>query len=135
LPISDAQKIAIVLVPQRFLVILGPCSSDRFLGALFRSVRWFLAERLETRRGVPEMTRTEITGRDAGQLGPNGSLVASVNETMIYIGVGRAKLYELLKSEIESYVEGSSRKILWPSIHAYVGRRLAAEAARRGRAA
>jgi hypothetical protein len=82
------------------------------------------------------MTHPEITGRDPGQLGPNGSLVASPNETMMYIGVGRAKLYELLNGdELESYVEGSSRKILWPSIHAYVKRRLAAEAARRGRAA
>ncbi|WP_316196853.1 DNA-binding protein [Bradyrhizobium sp. SZCCHNS3053] len=82
------------------------------------------------------MVRLENVGHDSGQLGPNGSLVASPNETMIYIGVGRAKLYELLNSnEIESYVEGSSRKILWPSIHAYVHRRLQQEAARRGRAA
>jgi hypothetical protein len=82
------------------------------------------------------MTHPEITGRDPSQLGPNGSLVASPNETMTYIGVGRAKLYELLNGdELESYVEGSSRKILWPSIHAYVKRRLVAEAARRGRAA
>jgi hypothetical protein len=82
------------------------------------------------------MIRPELRGHDVGQLGPNGSLVASPNETMTYIGVGRAKLYQLLNSnEIESYVEGSSRKILWPSIHAYVQRRLAAEAARRGRAA
>ena len=80
------------------------------------------------------MTRPEITGRDVGQLGPNGSLVASPNETMNFIGVSRAKLYELLNgNELESYVEGSSRKILWPSIHAYVQRRLAAEAARRNR--
>jgi hypothetical protein len=70
------------------------------------------------------------------QLGPNGSLVASPNQTMTHIGVGRAKLYELINAgELESYTEGSSRKILWPSIHAYVKRRLAAEADRRGRAA
>ena len=85
------------------------------------------------------MTRPEITGRDAdplGPLGPNGSFVATPNDTMIFIGVGRAKLYELINAnELESYVEGSSRKILWPSIHAYVKRRLAAEAARRGHAA
>jgi hypothetical protein len=91
------------------------------------------------------MTRTEnaafpnsITPTDRGeaQLGPKGSLVASPNETMTYIDVGRAKLYELLKNnELESYLEGSARKILWQSIHAYVKRRLAAEAARRGRAA
>jgi predicted DNA-binding transcriptional regulator AlpA len=85
------------------------------------------------------MNRPEITGRDGGalgQLGPNGSFVATPNETMNFIGVGRAKLYELINAnELESYVEGSSRKILWPSIHAYVKRRLAAEAARRGHAA
>jgi hypothetical protein len=54
---------------------------------------------------------------DPTKLGPNGSLVASPTQTMIYIGIGRAKLYELLNSsELESYVEGTSRKILWPSI-------------------
>jgi trehalose-6-phosphate synthase len=83
------------------------------------------------------MTSPETTARSSGgQLGPNGSLVASPNETMAYISVGRAKLYELINAnELESYVEGSSRKILWPSIHDYVKRRLAAEAARRGYAA
>jgi hypothetical protein len=81
------------------------------------------------------MITAEIT-REAGSLGPNGSFVATPNETMNYIGVGRAKLYELINAhELESYVEGSSRKILWPSIHAYVKRRLAAEAGRRGHAA
>jgi excisionase family DNA binding protein len=73
---------------------------------------------------------------DDAQLGPNGSLVATPNQTMAYIGVGREKLYQLInEGELESYTEGSSRKILWPSIHALVKRRLAAEAARRGRAA
>jgi hypothetical protein len=78
----------------------------------------------------------EVTGRDPGQLGPTGSLVATVNETMNYLGNGRAKVYELINGgELESYLEGSARKILWPSIHAYVQRRLAigghAPAARR----
>ena len=72
------------------------------------------------------MTRPEVTGRDPGQLGPTGSLVASPNETMTYIGVGRATLYQLINDgELESYLQGSARKILWPSIHAYVRRRLA----------
>jgi excisionase family DNA binding protein len=75
-------------------------------------------------------------GGDAQQLGPNGSLVATVNQIMPYLGVGRAKLYELINDgELESYTEGKARKILWSSIHAYVKRRLASEAARRGRAA
>jgi excisionase family DNA binding protein len=70
------------------------------------------------------------------QFGPNGSLVASVNETMNFLGVGRATLYALINAgELESYNEGSHRKILWPSIFAHVKRRLAAEAERRGRAA
>jgi hypothetical protein len=89
------------------------------------------------------MTRTEVStnltpiarvDQNDVQLGPNGSLVATPNQTMNFIGVGRAKLYELINgNEIESCVEGSARKILWPSIHAYVKRRLAAEAVRRGR--
>ena len=72
------------------------------------------------------MTRPEITGREALQLGPTGSLVASPNETMTYLGVGRTTLYGLISAgEIGSYLQGSARKILWPSIHAYVQRRLA----------
>ncbi|NOJ43017.1 helix-turn-helix domain-containing protein [Bradyrhizobium australiense] len=63
-------------------------------------------------------------------------IVASVNETMSALQIGRGKIYELLNSgELESYREGSSRKILWRSIEAYVERRLKEEAERRGRAA
>jgi hypothetical protein len=70
------------------------------------------------------------------RLGPNGSLVASPKEAMNYIGIARAKLYELINGgELTSYHEGKSHKILWESINAYVKRRLVAEAARRGRAA
>ena len=54
------------------------------------------------------MTRPEITGREALQLGPTGSLVASPNETMTYLGVGRTTLYGLISAgEIESYLQGS----------------------------
>ncbi|MBM7482679.1 hypothetical protein ACVWWI_004009 [Bradyrhizobium sp. USDA 3686] len=61
-------------------------------------------------------------------------VVATVNETMATLKVGRAKLYELLNSgELESYLEGSSRKITWCSIDTYVQRRLEEEAKRRGR--
>jgi hypothetical protein len=75
------------------------------------------------------MARSEITGGDM-------ALVASPNQTMIALGIGRAKLYELINAgELDSYVEGSSRKILWDSIHALIKRRLAAEAALRGREA
>jgi hypothetical protein len=61
-----------------------------------------------------------------GQTGPGGELVATPNQTMIAINVGRGKLYQLIgDGELESYVEGSSRKILWRSIHGYIQRRLA----------
>lgn len=63
-------------------------------------------------------------------------IVASVNETMFTLKVGREKIYQLLNSrELESYREGGSRKILWRSIDAYVERRLKQEAERRGSAA
>jgi excisionase family DNA binding protein len=77
------------------------------------------------------MARPEITGRDAGL-----PLVASPNQAMTALGIGRAKLYEKINAgELESYVDGGSRKILWDSIHAFIKRRLAEEAARRGKAA
>ncbi|OAF05821.1 hypothetical protein AYJ54_02735 [Bradyrhizobium centrolobii] len=63
-------------------------------------------------------------------------IVASVNETMTMLKIGREKIYQLLNSgELESYREGGARKILWRSIEAYVERRLKQEAERRGRAA
>jgi excisionase family DNA binding protein len=66
---------------------------------------------------------------DYAQLGPNGSLVATPNQAMTFLGNGRATLYQLLNDgELESYTEGKGRRITWPSIHAYVKRRLAAGA-------
>lgn len=63
-------------------------------------------------------------------------LVASPNQAMMAIGVSRRKLYELINSgELASYTEGKARRITVKSIAEYVERRLAAEAARRGRAA
>jgi excisionase family DNA binding protein len=63
-------------------------------------------------------------------------IVASVNETMATLKIGREKIYQLLNSgELKSYREGGSRKILWRSIEDYVERRLAEEAKRRGSAA
>jgi predicted DNA-binding transcriptional regulator AlpA len=67
---------------------------------------------------------------------PGQSLVASPMQAMTALGIGRAKLYEKINAgELQSYVDGGSRKILWDSIHAFIKRRLAAEAERRGRAA
>ncbi|WP_342729867.1 DNA-binding protein [Bradyrhizobium sp. B117] len=68
--------------------------------------------------------------------GNKRSIVASVNEAMIALKIGRAKIYQLLNSgELESYREGGSRKILWRSIECYVERRLAEEIKRRTGAA
>ena len=73
------------------------------------------------------MVRPEITGRDVGQ-----PIVATPNQAMIALGIGRAKLYEKINiGELESYVDGGSRKILWNSIHEFIKRRLEAESARR----
>lgn len=63
-------------------------------------------------------------------------LVASPNQAMRAIQVSRKKLYELINTgELESYTEGKSRRITVKSINEYIEHRLAAEFARRGRAA
>jgi excisionase family DNA binding protein len=63
-------------------------------------------------------------------------LVASPNQAMKALLVSRSTLYELINSgELESYTQGKSRRITVKSIAEYIDRRLAAEAARRGRAA
>lgn len=63
-------------------------------------------------------------------------LVASPNQTMKVLLVSRSTLYSLINAgELESYTEGRSRRITVKSISAYVERRLAAESARRGKAA
>jgi predicted DNA-binding transcriptional regulator AlpA len=77
------------------------------------------------------MVQSEVTGRATDQ-----PLVASANQAMIALGIGRAKLYEKINAgELESYVDGGSRKILWDSIRAFIKRRLEEEVARRGRVA
>jgi hypothetical protein len=49
---------------------------------------------------------------------------------------GLRPTYELINSgQLESYLDGGARKILWSSIHDYIRRRLADEAERRGRSA
>jgi excisionase family DNA binding protein len=71
------------------------------------------------------------------QNGDNGAqLVASPNQAMQKLLVSRETLYRLLNSgELESYTEGRARRITVRSINAYVERRLADEAQRRGRVA
>ncbi|MBU6464212.1 MAG: helix-turn-helix domain-containing protein [Bradyrhizobium sp.] len=72
----------------------------------------------------------------ADSLALEAPLVASPNQTMRAIQVSRKKLYELINTgELESYTEGKSRRITVKSINEYIERRLATEAARRGRTA
>jgi excisionase family DNA binding protein len=78
------------------------------------------------------LSHIEASDRSVAERRP---LVASPNETMVTLRIGREKLYQLLNSgQLESYREGGSRRILWRSIEAYVERRLKEEAERRGRA-
>jgi hypothetical protein len=82
------------------------------------------------------MSRPEVAGQKLAELNTTAPLVASVNETMATLKNGRAKTYELINSgQLESYLDGGARKILWSSIHDYIRRRLADEAERRGRSA
>jgi excisionase family DNA binding protein len=76
----------------------------------------------------------DVLPMSANSLALEAPLVASPNQTMRAIQVSRKKLYELINNgELESYTEGESRRITVKSINEYVERRLAAEAARRGR--
>ena len=71
---------------------------------------------------MPSKSPTEETIADFSFDRP---IVASVNETMSALKIGREKIYQLLNTgELESYREGGSRKILRRSIEAYVVRRL-----------
>ena len=79
---------------------------------------------------MPSKSPTEETIADFSFDRP---IVASVNETMSALKIGREKIYQLLNTgELESYREGGSRKILRRSIEAYVVRRLKEESERRG---
>ena len=90
---------------------------------------------------VNETMTAAMLSKNSGDTGPlfgrgQHSIVATVNETMTALKIGRAKTYELLNSgALESYLEGSSRKVTWRSIEAYIERRLKEEAERRARVA
>ena len=72
----------------------------------------------------------------ANSIALEAPLVASPNQAMRAIQVSRKKLYDLINAgELDSYKEGKSRRITVKSINEYIERRLAAEAARCGRAA
>ena len=102
----------------------------------FTGAHSLLFPRIRQNKGKQPMSRSrvEAVNPPANEGRP---IVASVNETMAALKIGRAKTYELINSgQLQSYVEGTSRKITWSSIHDYVERRLAEEAKRRdGRAA
>jgi hypothetical protein len=80
-------------------------------------------------------------------LGDDERLVVSPRRARHMLDCGNTRLYELLKNkELESYVDGRSRKIIVASIHRYIAQRLkeaestaasapVAPAARRGRPA
>jgi excisionase family DNA binding protein len=77
----------------------------------------------------------DVSHMSANSIALEAPLVASPNQAMRAIQVSRKKLYELINAgELESYTEGKSRRITVKSINEYIERRLAAEAARRGRA-
>jgi hypothetical protein len=57
----------------------------------------------------------------------DGALVCSPRTAMVMLDCQREKLYQLLNNgELESYLEGTSRKIIVASIHRLIDRRLAA---------
>jgi excisionase family DNA binding protein len=65
------------------------------------------------------MSRTET-------LPPLEPLVASPKTTCHLLGIGTTKSYELLDAgELESFLDGTSRKITTRSIKAYIERKLA----------
>jgi hypothetical protein len=59
-------------------------------------------------------------------LGDDERLVVSPRRARHMLDCGNTRLYELLKNkELESYVDGRSRKIIVASIHRYIAQRLA----------
>jgi hypothetical protein len=56
----------------------------------------------------------------------DGPLVVSPRRARYLLDVGNTRLYELLAAnELESFLDGRSRKITVESIHRYISRRLA----------
>jgi hypothetical protein len=58
----------------------------------------------------------------------DGPLVVSPRRARYLLDVGNTRLYELLAaSELDSFLDGRSRKITVESIHRYISRRLATD--------
>ena len=61
-------------------------------------------------------------------LGDDERLVVCPRRARFMLDCGNTRLYELLKNnELESYLDGRSRKIIVASIHRFIAGRLAAE--------
>ena len=59
-------------------------------------------------------------------IGPDDQerLVVSPRRAMRMLDCGKTRLYELIEDELDSYLDGRSRKITVESIHRYIERRL-----------
>jgi hypothetical protein len=70
--------------------------------------------------------RPEITGKAAEAASDAiGPLVVSPSSAMIMLDCGRTRLYEMLAAgELESFLDGSQRKITVASIRARIQRKL-----------
>ena len=54
-------------------------------------------------------------------------LAVSPRHACLLLGIGTTRLYQLIgNGELESYLEGTARRILTASIHSYVARKVAA---------
>ncbi len=71
--------------------------------------------------------RPEIIGRGSpGNAGSVQPLLVRPRVAWLMLGCGNTHGYELLNSgELESFLDGKSRKIVVASIHSYIARRLA----------
>jgi hypothetical protein len=73
-----------------------------------------------------QMRRQMATPTSA--LSDDERLVVCPRRARYMLDCGNTRLYELLKNnELESYLDGRSRKIIVASIHRYIARRLEAE--------
>ena len=65
----------------------------------------------------------DVTGSPPG---PDVPLAVSVKRTCSLIGCGATRVYELIRSgELESFLNGRSRRIVFASILRYIARRVA----------
>lgn len=76
--------------------------------------------------GLEDEARSQRRVRDVSP----GPLVVKPRDAWRMLGCGNTRGYELLAAgELDSFLDGRSRKITVASIHAYIARRLAATGA------